>query len=73
MSNLFTRFKKLLPDPPLQVGDVVTVGGTTATVEEPGGGRSVARGEATLGDRVYFQDGVIQGPAPDLPIVFVEE
>lgn len=73
MSNLFTRFKKLLPDPPLQVGDVVAADGTTATVEEPGGGRSVARGEATVGDRVYFQDGVIQGPAPDLPIIFVEE
>ena len=73
MSNLFTRFKKLLSGPPLLVGDVVAADGTTATVEEPGGGRSVARGEATLGDRVYFQGGVIQGPAPDLPIIFVEE
>lgn len=73
MSNLFTRFKNLLPNPPLRVGDVVSVSGTKATVEEPGGGRSAVRGEVTLGDRVYFQDGVIQGPAPDLPIVFVEE
>ena len=27
-----------------------------------------ARGAATVGGNVFVQDGVIQGPAPDLPL-----
>lgn len=69
MSNLFAQFRRLLPNPPLQVGQVIAVIGGIATIEVPGGGRVEARGEATVGQRVFFRDGVIEGIAPDLPFV----
>lgn len=73
MSNVFTRFKKLIPTQPLLVGDVVAIDGTSVVIEEFGGGRVVVRGEAVLGTRVYFRNGVVEGEAPDLPIEAVEE
>lgn len=73
MSNSFVRLKRLLAAAPLQVGDVTAVSGTAVTVGEPGGGVVVVRGPATVGQRVYFRDGVIEGLAPDLPVEIVEE
>lgn len=67
MSNLFAQFKRLLPSPALQVGEVLSVEGGVATLELPGGGRIQARGDASVGARVFVRDGVIEGPAPDLP------
>ena len=55
----------------LQIGEVLAYADGRATVGLPGGGRVRARGEATVGGKVFVQDGVIQGPAPDLP-VFVD-
>jgi hypothetical protein len=72
MSNLFTRFLKLLPQAPLRVGDVVAVDNGVATIEEPGGAQSTARGDVTLGDRVFFRDGAIEGPAPNLTLVEID-
>lgn len=69
--NLFKKFLDLIPDPPLLVGDVVAFADGVATIEEPGGGRSQARGTAAVGDRVFFRDGVIEGAAPALPIVLI--
>lgn len=69
MSNLFAQFRRLLPNPPLQVGQVIAVIGGIATIEVPGGGHVEARGEAAVGQRVFFRDGVIEGTAPDLPFV----
>ena len=67
MSNLFKRFQRLIAAPPLLVGDVLSVDDEMVTVEEPGGGRHVVRGDATVGQRVFFRAGVIEGTAPDLP------
>lgn len=72
MSNAFKRLQALLPKPQLMLGDVVAVVDGIAEIELPGGGRMQARGTAEVGDRVWFRDGVIEGPAPDLPTVFVE-
>ena len=52
----------------MQVGTVSAVDNGIATVTLPGGGQLRARGEATVGAQVYVQDGVIQGPAPELPL-----
>lgn len=71
-TNLFKRLKALLPDPPLQVGDVIGFADGVATIELPGGGLVTARGEATIGDRVFFRNGAIEGDAPSLPIEVIE-
>ena len=71
MSNLFVRFQKLIPTYPLRVGDVIAYSNGVATIEEMSG-VAKARGEATVGDRVFFRNGVIEGPAPDLTIEIIE-
>lgn len=72
MSNLYAQFKKLLPNAPLLVGTVAATytGGATITLQ--GGGTLRARGEATVGDRVFVRDGVIEGLAPALTLVEIE-
>lgn len=71
-TNAFKRLKALLPDPPLMVGDVVAYDDGVATIEQPGGGLLQARGETTIGARVFFRNNVIEGPAPDLPLELIE-
>lgn len=71
-TNVFKRLKALLPDPLLLVGDVVAYDDGVATIEVPGGAQLQARGEASVGNRVFFRDGVIEGPAPDLPLEVIE-
>ena len=68
--NLQKRFLALIPDAPLLVGEVLAVGDGIAQIELPGGGLVHARGEATVGQRVFVRDGAIEGPAPTL--VYVE-
>ena len=71
MSNLFKRFQALIPTYPLRVGDVIAYDNGVATIQEQSG-VATARGEATVGDRVFFRNGVIEGPAPDLTIEIIE-
>ena len=72
MRNPYKLLRDLLPSAPLQVGVVLSVSNGVATVQSPGGGRSTARGEATSGQRVFFRDDVIEGPAPNLPVEIIE-
>lgn len=72
MSNLFRQFLDLIPDPALQVGEVLFVVGGVATIELPGGGRITARGEATAGQTVFVRNGLIEGQAPSLTISIIE-
>lgn len=67
--NPYTRLIGLLPTRPLLVGDVLSVTDGVAVIEQPGGGISRARGAATVGQRVFFRDGAIEGLAPDLTVV----
>ena len=62
-------FMDLLPARPLQVGTVAAVDGDVATITMPGGGTLQARGQATVGQRVFVRDGVIEGEAPTLTYV----
>lgn len=70
--NPFKRLLALLPNPPLQVGEVIQYADGVATIEVPGGGIAQARGETTVGAKVFFRDGSIEGPAPDLPVEVIE-
>lgn len=72
MSNLYKRLRGLFPDPPRLVGTVASYADGVATITLPGGGQLQARGEASPGDRVFFRDGVIEGPAPALDIEIIE-
>jgi len=72
MRNVLTELKGLLASPALQVGEVISVTGTDVKVQLPGSGVVSARGSAALGTMVYVRDGVIEGPAPDLPTYTIE-
>ena len=72
MRNPYKLLRDLLPNPPLQVGTVLTFADGVATVETPGGGQTTVRGEVLVGDRVFFRDAVIEGPAPNLTLEIIE-
>ena len=72
MRSPYKMLRDLLPEAPLQVGTVLSISSGVATVELPGGGRTTARGVATVGARVFFRDSVIEGNAPSLPIEIID-
>lgn len=72
MRNPYRQLLGLLPQRPLQVGTVEHVSAGGHVVELPGGGRITARGEATVGQRVFVRDGAIEGVAPYLPVEIIE-
>jgi hypothetical protein len=72
MRNLYRQFLDLIPSPSLNVGEVIAVDGGVATIELPGGGQLQARGTATVGQQVFFRDGVIEGTAPSLMVEIIE-
>ena len=69
LTNPWREFEALNPPAPLLVGDVTAISGGVATITLPGGGVMRARGVATVGQRVYVRDGVIDAPAPTLTYV----
>jgi hypothetical protein len=72
MSNLYAQFRALIPEPPLQVGAVVSLSAGMAAVELPGGGILRARGSAAVGQVVFVRDGVIEGQAQNLTVEIIE-
>lgn len=70
--NLYKKFLQLLPQRPRQIGTVTSVAGGVARITMLGGGETTAVGEATAGEKVYFRDGAIEGPAPNLPVDNIE-
>lgn len=72
MHNLYEQFRRLIPDPPLQVGTVVGVGAGVVTVGLPGGGLIRARGSAAIDQKVFVRDDVIEGVAPNLTLEIIE-
>ncbi|MBB6578479.1 hypothetical protein HNP33_002561 [Comamonas odontotermitis] len=71
MRNLYTELKRLVGGKPRQVGDVISVG-DVVTVALLGGGEIKVIGVAEVGQRVFIRDGVVEGPAPDLPMELIE-
>ncbi len=70
--NPFKLLRDLIPNPPLQVGTVTESYNGVCTVEMPGGVLTQARGDSTVGQRVFFRDDLIESTAPNLPIELIE-
>lgn len=68
MPNLYQQLRELLAPGRVQIGEVAAYEDGVATINLPGAGQIRARGDAMVGGKVFVQDGVIQGPAPDLPV-----
>ena len=67
--NPYAAFKALLAPAPLQTGTVQSIHQGVATIELPGGALIRARGQASAGQQVFVRGGLIEGAAPDLPVV----
>jgi hypothetical protein len=72
MPNLYTEFKRLVPDAPLLVGTITAVDAGGVTVELPDGATLRVRGEGAVDDVVFVRNGLIEGPAPTLAVVEIE-
>jgi hypothetical protein len=71
--NVWAKWKRLLPDDPLLVGEIADVyADGTVQVSPIGGGTIRVRGEGTEGDRVWVRGGRIEGAAPALAAVEIE-
>lgn len=69
MRNIYREFLDLMPARPLEVGEVTTIDAGVATITLSGGGVLQARGQATVGQRVFVRDGAIEGEAPALTYI----
>ena len=67
--NPYAAFKALLAPAPLHIGMVQSIHQGVATIELPGGALIRARGQASAGQKVFVRGGLIEGAAPDLPVV----
>ncbi|MCW5616790.1 MAG: hypothetical protein KIT32_16855 [Rhodocyclaceae bacterium] len=67
MASIIQRLRNLIPNPPLLVGEVISIEAYGAVVELNGGGRLRVRGSATVGAKVYVRGDLIEAEAPDLP------
>lgn len=70
--NLFKQFRDLLPEPSLLVGSVISAQTGRAVVQMPDGAFANVVGEATVGQKVFIRNGVIEGPAPSLTVETIE-
>lgn len=64
--NAYRALLNLLPQPGLYVGEVIAYSDGVAEIELPDGSVMQARGEVAVSDRVFFRNGLIEGPAPNL-------
>ena len=72
MRNLYQEFFELLPKQLAQYGTVLSVASGETRVELPVGVVIIARGSATVGQKVFVTDGEISSIAPDLPLIELE-
>lgn len=71
-TNIWRRLRDLTAGDPLQIGIIVDAGLYGVTIELPTGDQLQVRGTGAVGDRVFFRSGVVEGPAPDLPIEVID-
>ena len=69
MPNLWKKFESLLPQDPLLTATVTAHNSDgTSTVQYPGDGIAVVRGQGVAVDgKAFIRSNQVQGEAPDLP------
>lgn len=72
LHNPWRQFLDLIPTAPLLIGTVTGEQGSEWRVQLLSGETIRARGGAQINQRVFVRDGVIEGAAPDLPVVHLE-
>ena len=75
MSNIYRALLDLLPNDPLQVATVASINTSagTSVVTYPGGGVQTVRGTSVAaGHDCFVRAGLIEGAAPDLPLIVIE-
>lgn len=72
LRNPIRALLDLLPSYPLQIGTVSASADDVHTVSMLGGGVIVARGSAAIGDQVFVRNEVVEGVAPQLPVVLID-
>ena len=70
--NLYSSLRSLFFSDRVQVGTVTAVDSGRVTVILPDGSIQTVRGAGSIGARVYIRGGVIEGPAPSLPVVSID-
>lgn len=71
--SLWKAFQALLPQTPLLIGTVAIVHGDgSVTITTLSGSPQRVLGDASLGQRIFAQDGKVIGPAPTLPVIEVD-
>lgn len=73
--NLWAKFKALLPEQPLLIGEVTAIDGATdtSTLALPGGGSLSARGTGvSIGQNAFVRGGLIEGQAPSLIVIEIQ-
>jgi hypothetical protein len=74
VSNLYRYLKELLPQPALQIAEVLAVNAdNTSTVEYPDGGQQTVRGTSVaVGQPAFVRNGVVEGLAPARTATVIE-
>lgn len=72
--GLWTKFQQLIPSELLLIGEVLAHNADdTSTVELPGGGQLIVKGQTVaIGNNAFVQYGRVQGEAPSLPFSTVD-
>lgn len=72
--NVWSQFKKLLPSQALQAGEVIALHTDgTCTVRLPDGRELKVLGTTVpVGSMAFVRGGELVGPAPSLPVYYVE-
>jgi len=66
------RLQDLVAGPPVEVGDISAIADGVRVVTLLSGGVVHARGESSVGERVFVRGDVIEGPAPTFTVEFAE-
>ncbi len=73
-TNVFARLRALMPQPALQIAEVVAVNSDqTSTVQYPDGNQQRVRGTSVaVGEPAFVRNGIVEGLAPAYTAVVIE-